>query len=45
MNAGGAPAVQEKIHCHYFYDDKSFDSAPEIAYYIWLSDNAVKFEY
>lgn len=29
----------------YSYDDKTFDSAPELAYYIWLKDNNIEFEY
>lgn len=29
----------------YLYDSKSFDSAPELAYYIWLKDHNIQFEY
>lgn len=29
----------------YRYDNKTFDSAPELAYYIWLKDNNIEFEY
>ena len=29
----------------YLYDNISFDSLPELAYYIWLKDNNIKFEY
>lgn len=29
----------------YKYDSKSFDSAPELAYYIWLTDHNIQFKY
>lgn len=29
----------------YTYDDKNFDSIPELAYYIWLTDNNISFIY
>lgn len=29
----------------YVYDDMRFDSMPEIAFYIWLTDNGISFEY
>ena len=29
----------------YLYKDIHFDSAPELAFYIWLSDNNINFEY
>ena len=29
----------------YIYNNISFDSKPELAYYIWLKDNNIKFEY
>ena len=29
----------------YCYDEKSFDSSWELAYYIWLKDNKIPFEY
>lgn len=29
----------------YTYDGSTFDSADELAYYIWLQDNGIKFEY
>lgn len=29
----------------YLFDDRKFDSSYEIAYYIWLRDNNIKFEY
>ena len=28
----------------YYYDNKSFDSSWEVAYYIWLKDNNIKFK-
>lgn len=31
--------------CRYFYDNNYFDSSWEVAYYIWLKDNSIKFEY
>ena len=36
---------RQHSHSKYEYKDKKFDSAPELAYYIWLLDNNVKFEY
>jgi len=44
-NAGGAKEVQAKIRRKYFFDGREFDSAPEIAVYIYLKDHSVKFEY
>lgn len=32
-------------HTYYFYDGLNFDSSPEVAYYIWLKDNKINFEY
>lgn len=29
----------------YVYDGRSFDSKPEIAFYVWLKDNGMDFEY
>lgn len=37
--------VRKKAIGKYLYDDKVFDSFPETAYYIWLSDNNKEFEY
>ena len=34
-----------KTHKHYFYDKRFFSSSPELALYIWLKDNNIKFEY
>lgn len=30
---------------HYFYDNNYFDSAPELAIYIYLKDNNIDFQY
>ena len=35
----------DKAHYRYLFDSKSFDSAPEIAFYIYLKDNNMQFEY
>ena len=37
--------IQRKQRQRYVYDSKSFDSAPEIAFYIYLKDNNMQFEY
>lgn len=37
--------VQAKMKKKYFYNGMYFDSAPEIAYFIWLVDNNINFEY
>ena len=37
--------IQDKCRMRYTYDNVAFDSAPEIAFYIWLSDNNIHFEY
>lgn len=37
--------IQKKQHQRYLFDSKSFDSAPEIAFYIYLKDNNMQFEY
>lgn len=29
----------------YYYQNQYFSSSPELAYYIWLTDNQIKFEY
>lgn len=39
------PDVYRKAKSKYYYDSKWFDSAPEIAFYIWLTDNNIAFEY
>ena len=38
------PEVQKRIKGKYFYDDRHFDSSPELAYYIWLKDNGIQFD-
>lgn len=35
----------KKMRRKYKYNNLSFDSKPEIAYYIWLKDNNIDFEY
>ena len=37
--------IFDKAHYHYIFDHQSFDSSPEIAFYIWLKDNNIPFEY
>lgn len=32
-------------NCHYTYDNRGFDSSWELAYYIWLKDHNIEFEY
>lgn len=44
-NAGSSKQAHKKMHRKYSYDSHQFDSAPEIAFYIWLSDNNIKFTY
>lgn len=39
------PEIQKKSMSKYTYNNISFDSQPELAYYIWLSDNGIPFEY
>ena len=39
------PDVKSKMRRKYTYNDIMFDSSPEIAYYIWLTDNNIKFEF
>lgn len=39
------PKVFAKMKRKYVYDNVQFDSFPEVAYYIWLKDNNIKFEY
>lgn len=39
------PEVQKKMKQKYTYDGKKFDSAPEVAFYIWLKDNCIDFIY
>ena len=37
--------IRKKAKSKYFYDNEWFDSAPEIAFYIWLKDNKIEFEH
>ena len=37
--------IHQKAKSKYFYDKKWFASSPEIAFYIWLKDNGIQFEY
>ena len=39
------PEVKSKIKKLYTYNNIKFDSGWELAYYIWLTDNNIKFEY
>lgn len=39
------PEVIKKFHARYFYDNVYFKSSWELAYYIWLQDNNIKFEF
>ena len=40
-----AKEVVDKIHSKYIYDNLKFDSSWELAYYIWLIENNINFEY
>lgn len=37
--------IMKKTKSKYYYDSKYFDSGWELAYYIWLKDNNIEFEY
>lgn len=37
--------IRSKARAKYFYDNLFFDSGAELAYYLWLKDNNVEFEY
>lgn len=39
------PQIRKKSGFRYSYNGIKFDSAPELAYYIWLTDNGIQFEY
>ena len=39
------PDIRKKSQLKYSYDNKTFDSSWELAYYIWLKDNNIDFEY
>lgn len=44
-NPSQVTEIKCKQRSKYKYDNCFFDSAPEIAFYIWLKDNAIEFEY
>ena len=48
-NVFQVPEIHNKInkssYKKYTYDNQLFDSAPEIAFYIWLKDNNIEFKY
>ena len=37
--------IMDKTRQNYIFNEISFDSAPEIAFFIWLKDNNIQFEY
>ena len=39
------PEIRKKAQARYSYNGISFDSSWELAYFIWLTDNGVDFEY
>lgn len=39
------PEIRAKSGYRYIYNGIKFDSQPELAYYIWLTDNKIQFEY
>ena len=39
------PEIQRKQRRRYVYNDKTFDSSSELAFYIWLDDNGIRFKY
>ena len=44
-NSSQNPIVRRKQATKYKYENINFDSKPEIAYYIWLTDHNIEFEY
>ena len=44
-NPSHNPAVISKMHARYYYDGERFDSSWELAYYIWLKDHNIPFEF
>jgi len=44
-NGGYSEQARHKIHKKYTYDGLQFDSKPELACYIFLSENNISFEY
>lgn len=39
------PDIQKTMHGRYQHDGIMFDSLPELAYYVWLKDNAIQFQF
>lgn len=39
------PEIARKTKSRYEFEELNFDSAPELAFYIWLKDNNIEFEY
>ena len=44
-NGGGSSLAHSKMHRKYYFNEQYFDSAPEIAYFIWLTDHQIDFQY
>ena len=44
-NPSKCPEIRAKIRRKYMYCGIQFDSKPELAYYIWLTDHNIAFEY
>ena len=44
-NPSHNPAVISKMRARYYYDEQRFDSSWELAYYIWLKDHDIPFEF
>lgn len=44
-NAGASTIIQKKIKKRYIYNNIYFHSAPELAFYIYLKDNNIDFQY
>ena len=44
-NGGGSMQAMQKMHSRYLYQEQSFDSADELALFIYLTDNNISFEY
>ena len=44
-NPAQSPEIRSKMVSKYYYDKIYFDSSWELGYYIWLTDNNVKFEF
>lgn len=45
INGGGSRQAQLKMHKKYYYLNRYFDSSWELEYFIYLTDNNIKFEY